>query len=76
MTVRRLVVFGGTGDLTGRFLLPALAALHAAGHIHDRFGLTGASPAEEADHLSGVPGSCIPQHRSRDNPEDDVKDDA
>ncbi|MGN9796105.1 glucose-6-phosphate dehydrogenase [Streptomyces sp. OZ13] len=43
MTVRRLVVFGGTGDLTGRFLLPALAALHAAGHIDDRFRLTGAS---------------------------------
>jgi glucose-6-phosphate 1-dehydrogenase len=43
MTLRRLVVFGGTGDLTGRFLLPALAALHAAGHIDDRFGLTGAS---------------------------------
>ncbi|MEU1893475.1 glucose-6-phosphate dehydrogenase [Streptomyces pristinaespiralis] len=43
MTIRRLVVFGGTGDLTGRFLLPALAALHAAGHIDDRFGLTGAS---------------------------------
>lgn len=43
MTVRRLVVFGGTGDLTGRFLLPALAALHAAGHIDDRFRLTAAS---------------------------------
>ncbi|MGW4027637.1 glucose-6-phosphate dehydrogenase, partial [Streptomyces sp. NPDC005009] len=43
MTVRRLVVFGGTGDLTGRFLLPALAALRAAGHIDDRFGLMAAS---------------------------------
>ncbi|MFI9821478.1 glucose-6-phosphate dehydrogenase [Streptomyces sp. NPDC052013] len=43
MTIQRLVVFGGTGDLTGRYLLPALAALREAGHIDDRFSLTGAS---------------------------------
>jgi glucose-6-phosphate 1-dehydrogenase len=29
----RLVLFGGTGDLTGRFLLPALASLQAAGQL-------------------------------------------
>ncbi|MEU3558139.1 glucose-6-phosphate dehydrogenase [Streptomyces fragilis] len=43
MNIRRLVVLGGTGDLTGRYLLPALAALHAAGHIDDRFTLTAGS---------------------------------
>ncbi|MER5476435.1 glucose-6-phosphate dehydrogenase [Streptomyces sp. NPDC002734] len=43
MNIRRLVVFGGTGDLTGRYLLPALAALYAAGHIDDRFTLTAGS---------------------------------
>ncbi|MEU3034947.1 glucose-6-phosphate dehydrogenase [Streptomyces griseoaurantiacus] len=43
MIVRRLVVFGGTGDLTGRYLLPALAALYAAGQLDDRFALTAAS---------------------------------
>ncbi|PSK57161.1 Glucose-6-phosphate 1-dehydrogenase [Streptomyces sp. 111WW2] len=43
MTIRRLVVFGGTGDLTGRYLLPALAALYAAGHLDDRFSLRAAS---------------------------------
>ncbi|MGW1427284.1 glucose-6-phosphate dehydrogenase [Streptomyces sp. NPDC002431] len=43
MTIRRLVVLGGTGDLTGRYLLPALAALHKAGRIDDRFGLAAAS---------------------------------
>ncbi|MFZ4187154.1 glucose-6-phosphate dehydrogenase [Streptomyces pseudogriseolus] len=42
MTVRRLVVLGGTGDLTGRYLLPALAALRAAGRVDDRFGLVAA----------------------------------
>ncbi|NIY62387.1 glucose-6-phosphate dehydrogenase [Streptomyces malaysiensis] len=43
MRIGRLVVFGGTGDLTGRYLLPALAALRAQGHIDDRFRLMGAS---------------------------------
>ncbi|MFF8812232.1 glucose-6-phosphate dehydrogenase [Streptomyces pactum] len=42
MTIRRLAVFGATGDLTGRYLLPALAALRAGGHLDDRFTLTGA----------------------------------
>lgn len=35
--ITRLVIFGGTGDLTGRYLLPGLAALRAAGHLDDRF---------------------------------------
>ncbi|MET8554251.1 glucose-6-phosphate dehydrogenase [Streptomyces sp. NPDC004959] len=41
--IRRLAVFGATGDLTARYLLPALAALRAAGHLRDDFALTGAS---------------------------------
>ncbi len=41
--IDRLVVFGGTGDLMGRYLLPALAALQAGGHLSDRFQLVGAS---------------------------------
>jgi len=28
--IRQLVVFGASGDLTGRYLLPAVARLHAA----------------------------------------------
>src|SRR5690242_18663604 len=35
--ITRLVVFGGTGDLAGRYLLPALAALFRAGHLDSRF---------------------------------------
>lgn len=31
--IDRLVIFGGTGDLAGRYLLPALAALRTAGCI-------------------------------------------
>jgi glucose-6-phosphate 1-dehydrogenase len=40
--IERLVVFGGTGDLTGRYLLPGLAALRARGHISERFELVAA----------------------------------
>jgi glucose-6-phosphate 1-dehydrogenase len=41
--IDRLVIFGGTGDLTGRYLLPGLAALRAGGHLSDGFELVGAS---------------------------------
>ena len=41
--IDRLVIFGGTGDLAGRFLFPALAALLARGDLSDRFELVGAS---------------------------------
>ena len=41
--ISRLAIFGATGDLTARYLLPGLAALHAAGHLGDGFILTGAA---------------------------------
>ena len=47
--INRLVIFGGTGDLTGRFLLPGLAQLHVAGHIDDSFHLMCASRHEWSD---------------------------
>jgi glucose-6-phosphate 1-dehydrogenase len=40
--IDRLAIFGATGDLTARYLLPGLAALHAAGHLGDDFVLAGA----------------------------------
>jgi glucose-6-phosphate 1-dehydrogenase len=40
--IDRLVIFGATGDLTARYLLPGLAALRAAGLLSDRFRVTGA----------------------------------
>ena len=39
---RALVLFGATGDLAGRFLLPALAALHAAGKLPEALCVLGA----------------------------------
>jgi glucose-6-phosphate 1-dehydrogenase len=41
--IDRLVIFGGTGDLTGRYLFPGLAALQDRGHLSARFELVGAS---------------------------------
>ncbi|MFE4971658.1 glucose-6-phosphate dehydrogenase [Kitasatospora sp. NPDC056651] len=41
--IERLAVLGATGDLTARFLLPALAALRAAGQVGDHLEVTGAS---------------------------------
>jgi glucose-6-phosphate 1-dehydrogenase len=41
--IDRLVIFGGTGDLMGRYLLPGLAALRADGHLSGRFELVAAS---------------------------------
>ena len=40
--IDRLAIFGATGDLTGRYLLPALASLQAAGHIGESFQLAAA----------------------------------
>jgi glucose-6-phosphate 1-dehydrogenase len=38
----RLVIVGAGGDLAGRFLLPALASLHAAGRLPATFRVVGA----------------------------------
>jgi glucose-6-phosphate 1-dehydrogenase len=37
--LQRLVIFGATGDLTARYLLPGLAALRAKGGLGDEFEL-------------------------------------
>jgi glucose-6-phosphate 1-dehydrogenase len=41
--IDRLVIFGGTGDLTGRYLLAGLAALRGRGYLSEGFELVGAS---------------------------------
>jgi len=38
--IKRLVIFGATGDLTARYLLPGIAALHAADLLPPGFALT------------------------------------
>ena len=41
--IGRLVVFGGTGDLSGRYLFPALAALLERRYLPEGFEVVGAS---------------------------------
>jgi glucose-6-phosphate 1-dehydrogenase len=41
--IERLVLFGASGDLAARFLLPALAALVAADHLPEGFQVVGAA---------------------------------
>ena len=41
--IERLAIFGATGDLSARYLLPGLAALRSAAHLGDAFQLVGVS---------------------------------
>jgi glucose-6-phosphate 1-dehydrogenase len=41
--IRRLMIFGATGDLAGRFLLPALAELYDSGKLPEGFSVVGAA---------------------------------
>jgi glucose-6-phosphate 1-dehydrogenase len=47
--IDRLVIFGGTGDLAGRYLLPGLAALMARGELPEEFELVAASREDTDD---------------------------
>jgi glucose-6-phosphate 1-dehydrogenase len=49
--LERLAIFGATGDLTGRYLLPGLAALRARGYLGDRFQLTAGAREDLNDAL-------------------------
>lgn len=47
--IDRMILLGATGDLAGRFLLPALAALHAAGRLPDGFMVSGTASEDWDD---------------------------
>jgi glucose-6-phosphate 1-dehydrogenase len=47
--IERLLLFGATGDLAGRFLLPALAELYDEGKLPDGFRVVGAAREEWDD---------------------------
>ncbi len=47
--IERMVLFGATGDLAGRFLLPALAWLRATGHLPPGFRLVGTGREQWSD---------------------------
>src|SRR5262249_59555763 len=39
LMIDKLAIFGATGDLTARYLLPALASLRASGQLSENFQL-------------------------------------
>jgi glucose-6-phosphate 1-dehydrogenase len=70
--ISNLVLFGASGDLTGRFLLPALATLRATGRLGEELAIVGTAraPGDDeafrvhvaerlAEHAADVP----PEHR-------------
>jgi glucose-6-phosphate 1-dehydrogenase len=68
--IERLVIFGASGDLTGRYLLPGLAALRARGYLGDDFQLVAASREDWDDgHFRAHADSWL----EREAPEVDQK---
>ena len=51
--IERIVIFGATGDLTARFLIPALAKLHEAGNLPDEIKITGVDRREWENGKNG-----------------------
>jgi glucose-6-phosphate 1-dehydrogenase len=49
MVIGKLVLFGATGDLAGRFVFPALAALQAAGKLPEGFQIVAAGREDLGD---------------------------
>ena len=47
--LERLILFGASGDLAGRYLLPALASLIEAGELPDGFGVVGTAESNWDD---------------------------
>ncbi|HVT69472.1 MAG TPA: glucose-6-phosphate dehydrogenase [Trebonia sp.] len=61
--IDRLVVFGGTGDLMARYLLPGLAALRAAGLLGERFQVTGSGREDwDGEHFRSWAGAQLDRH--------------
>ena len=44
--IRHIVIFGATGDLTARYLIPTLAQLYEAGKLLDGIKMTGVDRRE------------------------------
>jgi glucose-6-phosphate 1-dehydrogenase len=68
--IERLVIFGATGDLTARYLLPGIVALRAAGRLPEKFRLTGAGREDwDTDRYRGWAVEQLDRH-AREFPTD------
>ncbi len=68
--IRQLVVLGAGGDLTGRYLLPALARLKAAGALPDPFTVIGVGREESDDEAFRRHAAACLQTHAADVPQD------
>jgi len=68
--IRQLVVLGAGGDLTGRYLLPALARLKAAGALPDPFTVIGVGREESDDEAFRRHAAACLQTHAADVPAD------
>jgi glucose-6-phosphate 1-dehydrogenase len=61
--LERLVLFGASGDLAGRYLLPALAALLGAGELPEGFEVVGAAQSDwDDDGFRGAAAERLERH--------------
>lgn len=61
--IDRLVIFGATGDLMARYLLPGLAALRAAGLLGERFQVTGSGREDwDGERFRGWAAAQLDRH--------------
>jgi len=51
--IERIVIFGATGDLTARYLIPALAQLYEAGKLPSGIRITGVDRREWQNSIAG-----------------------
>ncbi len=65
--IKRLILFGATGDLAGRFLLPALAELYDEGTLPQGFSVFGAAREDwNDDKFRQHAAERLEQHTAKD----------
>jgi glucose-6-phosphate 1-dehydrogenase len=68
--ISNLVLFGASGDLTGRFLLPALATLRATGRLGEELAIVGTAHAPRDDEVfRGHVAKSLAEHAADVPPE-------
>ncbi len=61
--IRGLLIFGASGDLTARYLMPAFAALHQLGQLPDRFRIMGVARDDwNTEHFRRHIGQGLDRH--------------
>jgi glucose-6-phosphate 1-dehydrogenase len=64
LVVERIVIFGATGDLTARYLIPALAKLYDEGKLPPNIKITAVDMKEWKDNGGGFRAFVVDSLRS------------